>query len=61
MNVLVTGGSGFIGRNIVKVLKEQGNEVGSLDIKEKNSVADYPSPVKFSNSGGDVTAARWKT
>ena len=41
MNVLVTGGSGFIGRNIVKVLKEQGNEVGSLDIKEKNSVADY--------------------
>ena len=41
MNILVTGGSGFIGRNIVKVLKEQGNEVGSLDIKEKNSVADY--------------------
>ena len=41
MNVLVTGGSGFIGRNIVKVLKEKGNEVGSLDIKEKNSVADY--------------------
>ena len=41
MNVLVTGGSGFIGRNIVKVLKEKGNKVGSLDIKEKNSVADY--------------------
>ena len=41
MNVLVTGGSGFIGRNIVKALKEKGNEVGSLDIKEKNSVADY--------------------
>ena len=41
MNVLVTGGSGFIGRNIVKVLKEKGDKVGSLDIKEKNSVADY--------------------
>ena len=41
MHVLVTGGSGFIGRNIVKVLKEQGNEVGSLDIRDKNSISDY--------------------
>ena len=41
MNILVTGGSGFIGRNIVKVLKEQGNTVGTLDVKEKNSNADY--------------------
>ena len=41
MNVLVTGGSGFIGRNIVKTLKEKGYEVSTLDIKEKNSVADY--------------------
>ena len=41
MNVLVTGGSGFIGRNIVKALKEKGNTVRTLDIKEKNSEADY--------------------
>ena len=41
MNVLVTGGSGFIGRSIVKALKEKGNSVGTLDIKEKNSAADY--------------------
>jgi UDP-glucose 4-epimerase len=41
MNVLVTGGSGFIGRNIVKLLKEQGDTVATLDIKDKNSVADY--------------------
>ena len=41
MNILVTGGSGFIGRNIVKILKEQGNNVGTLDVKEKDSNADY--------------------
>ena len=41
MNILVTGGSGFIGRNIVKLLKEEGNTVATLDIKDKNSVADY--------------------
>ena len=41
MNVLVTGGSGFIGRNIVKILKEEGDTVATLDVKDKNSVADY--------------------
>lgn len=41
MNVLVTGGSGFIGRNIVQILKEQGDTVATLDVKDKNSVADY--------------------
>ena len=41
MNILVTGGSGFIGRNIVKILKEEGNTVGTYDIKDKNSGSDY--------------------
>jgi UDP-glucose 4-epimerase len=41
MNILVTGGSGFIGRNIVKLLKEQGDTVATLDMKDKNSIADY--------------------
>jgi len=41
MNILVTGGSGFIGRNIVKMLKEQGNTVTTLDTAEKNSISDY--------------------
>ncbi len=41
MNILVTGGSGFIGRNIVKMLKEEGNTVGTYDIRDKNSVSDY--------------------
>ena len=41
MNILVTGGSGFIGRNIVKILKEEGNSIGTYDIKDKNSESDY--------------------
>ena len=41
MNILVTGGSGFIGRNIVRMLKEEGNTVGTYDIRDKNSVSDY--------------------
>jgi UDP-glucose 4-epimerase len=41
MNVLVTGGSGFIGRNIVKLLKEEVDTVATLDVKDKNSIADY--------------------
>ena len=41
MNILVTGGSGFIGRNIVRNLKEEGNTVGTYDIRDKNSVSDY--------------------
>ena len=40
MKILVTGGSGFIGRNIIKLLKENGNYVISLDIKDKNSISD---------------------
>ncbi|MGC8630727.1 MAG: NAD-dependent epimerase/dehydratase family protein, partial [Thermoplasmata archaeon] len=40
MNVLVTGGSGFIGRNIVKKLKEQGHFVVTLDLKDQNSGSD---------------------
>jgi len=40
MKILVTGGSGFIGRNIVKKLKNKGHYVISLDIKEKNSISD---------------------
>ena len=41
MNILVTGGSGFIGRDIVRMLKEEGNTVGTYDIRDKSSVSDY--------------------
>lgn len=41
MNILVTGGSGFIGRNIVSLLKREGHTVGTLDIRDKDSEADY--------------------
>ena len=31
MKVLVTGGAGFVGTNLIKKLVEQGHEVASLD------------------------------
>ncbi|MEM0128438.1 MAG: NAD-dependent epimerase/dehydratase family protein, partial [Thermoplasmatales archaeon] len=40
MDVLVTGGSGFIGRNIVEMLKDRGFTVTTLDVAEKNSISD---------------------
>jgi UDP-glucose 4-epimerase len=40
MKILVTGGSGFIGRNIVKKLKDKNYYVITFDIKDKNSIAD---------------------
>lgn len=39
----------FVGRNIVKILKEQGNIVGTLDVKEKNSVANYQITCELRN------------
>jgi len=41
MEILVTGGSGFIGRNIVRILKEMGHTVTTFDIEEKNKISDY--------------------
>ena len=38
MKILVTGGCGFIGGNLVKKLKQQGFYVKTIDIKPK---ADY--------------------
>ena len=41
MNILVTEGSGFIGWNIVKMLKEEGNTVVTYDVRGKNSESDH--------------------
>jgi len=41
MEILVTGGSGFIGRNIVRILKEMSHTVTTFDIGEERSISDY--------------------
>ena len=50
MNVLVTGGSGFIGRNIVRTLKERGETVGTLDLSQKSPGSDYHFTCDVRNS-----------
>ncbi|MEM0135870.1 MAG: NAD-dependent epimerase/dehydratase family protein, partial [Thermoplasmatales archaeon] len=41
MKVLVTGGSGFIGRNIISECNKRGWETVSFDIAPKNSDANF--------------------
>ena len=41
MEILVTGGSGFISRNIVRILKEMGRTVTTFDIEEERTISDY--------------------
>ena len=41
MRVLVTGGSGFIGKYVVRNLLMKGYEVGILDILELNDVKSH--------------------
>ncbi len=51
MNILVTGGSGFLGINIIRYLLKEGHQIVSLDISE----FDYPdSKSKITHITGDI-------
>ena len=55
MNVLVTGGSGFIGSHVSKALLEENNEVFALSRSEGNErVASLQSYSSFHLVNGDV-------
>jgi nucleoside-diphosphate-sugar epimerase len=47
---LITGGSGFLGINLVRHLLERGNQVRSLDVVD----FDYPEKDKIEWIGGDI-------
>ena len=54
MNVLVTGGSGFIGSNIVDRLIEEGHKVTVLDLWESDEVKVHFENPNFSFIKGTV-------
>lgn len=50
MKILVTGGSGFLGINLIRYLLSKGHEIVSLDIEEFN----YPEKEKVNAILGDI-------
>ncbi len=55
MNVLVTGGAGFIGRHLVRALVEAGDDVTVLDNLHRSTRADVHSSARFIE--GDIRDA----
>ena len=49
MRVLVTGGAGFVGANLIKKLVEQGHEVTSLDNYSTGTKSNEIQDVKYYN------------
>ncbi len=41
MKIIVTGGSGFVGSNTIKVMKENGYDVFNYDLKEGYDIRDF--------------------
>ena len=49
MNILVTGGAGFVGYNLVKKLTQQGHSVTSIDNYSAGKVGNHIDGVKYYN------------
>jgi len=49
MNILVTGGAGFVGYNLVKKLTQQGHSVTSIDNYSAGKVENHIDGVKYYN------------
>ena len=51
MRILVTGGAGFVGTNLIKRLVKEGHDVHSLDNydsgKEENHIEEEKGEIKF--------------
>ena len=50
MKVLVTGGAGFIGVNLIKRLKEEGHRVVSLDNYDSGLESNHIEGVEYINA-----------
>ena len=57
MNILVTGGAGFVGTNLIKRLLSDGNNVISLDNYStgfKSNILDFFNNPRFTFIEGDI-------
>lgn len=50
MKVMVTGGAGFIGTNLIKRLKKEGHEIISLDNYDSGVIENHIENVKYINA-----------
>ena len=46
-NILVTGGAGFIGSNLIKFLKHKNNSITSIDNYSSGKISNHISGVNY--------------
>lgn len=54
MKIIVTGGSGFVGANTIKMLKEKGYNIFNYDLKEGYDICDFEKLCSVINPGDKV-------
>lgn len=60
MNVLVLGGSGFVGRHLTAALRKRGDEVTSLSLRDPQAAANAAAACDaIVNLAGEPVAQRW--
>ena len=57
MKIMVTGGAGFIGANLIERLVKEGHEVVSLDNYDSGLEENHIDGVKYENGNEDVDVA----
>jgi nucleoside-diphosphate-sugar epimerase len=55
MNCLVTGGNGFVGRIVAKMLAEKGNKVIAYDVQQEKKEDNNALVTSFDYVSGDIT------
>ena len=57
MNILVTGGAGFVGTNLIKKLLKEGHKVSSLDNYDAGTIGNHQKGCDYHNF--DIKKIKW--